>query len=127
MVHYKKLNNGIRLIVKQMPGLMSVSMGIIVHTGASVESDSEDGISHFIEHMMFKGTKKRTAYMISDAMDAIGAQMNAFTSKDITCYYAKSTTGHAAEAFEILSDLFLDSTFPEDEMSREKEIGRAHV
>lgn len=122
MVHYKKLNNGIRLIVKQMPGLMSVSMGIIVHTGASVESDSEDGMSHFIEHMMFKGTKKRTAYMISDAMDAIGAQMNAFTSKDITCYYAKSTTGHAAEAFEILSDLFLDSTFPEDEMSREKGV-----
>ena len=111
-----------RSIVKQMPGLMSVSMGIIVHTGASVESDSEDGISHFIEHMMFKGTKKRTAYMISDAMDAIGAQMNAFTSKDITCYYAKSTTGHAAEAFEILSDLFLDSTFPEDEMSREKGV-----
>ena len=64
MVHYKKLNNGIRLIVKQMPGLMSVSMGIIVHTGASVESDSEDGISHFIEHIMFKGRKKRTAYMI---------------------------------------------------------------
>ena len=95
MVHYKKLNNGIRLIVKQMPGLMSVSMGIIVHTGASVESDSEDGISHFIEHMMFKGTKKRTAYMISDAMDAIGAQMNAFTSKDITCYYAKSKIGRA--------------------------------
>lgn len=122
MVHYKKFDNGIRLIVKRMPGLMSVTMGIIVHTGASVESDSEDGISHFIEHMMFKGTEKRTAYQISDEMDAIGAQMNAFTSKDITCYYAKSTTGHAQEAFEILSDLFLNSTFPEDEMSREKGV-----
>ncbi len=72
--------------------------------------------------MMFKGTKKRTAYQISDEMDAIGAQVNAFTSKDITCYYAKSTTGHAGEAFEILSDLFLNSTFPEDEMSREKGV-----
>ncbi|MDE6597029.1 MAG: insulinase family protein, partial [Clostridia bacterium] len=122
MVHCKKLNNGIRLIVKQMNGLMSVSMGILVHTGASVESDSEDGISHFIEHMMFKGTEKRTAFAISDEMDRIGAQMNAFTSKDITCYYAKSTTGHAEEAFEILSDLFLNSTFPEDEMSREKGV-----
>lgn len=122
MVHFKTLNNGIRLIVKRMPGLMSVTMGIIVHTGASVESDKEDGISHFIEHMMFKGTKKRTAFRISDEMDAIGAQMNAFTSKDITCYYAKSTTGHAAEAFEILSDLFLNSTFPEDEMAREKGV-----
>ena len=122
MVRFKILNNGIRLIVKQMPGLMSVSMGIIVHTGASVESDKEDGISHFIEHMMFKGTKKRTAFKISDEMDAIGAQMNAFTSKDITCYYAKSTTSHAAEAFEILSDLFLESTFPEEEMVREKGV-----
>lgn len=122
MVHYKKYDNGIRLIVKQMPGLMSVTMGILVHTGASVESDSEDGISHFIEHMMFKGTKKRTAFEISDEMDRIGAQVNAFTSKDVTCYYAKSTTGHAAEAFEILSDLFLNSAFPEDEMVREKGV-----
>ncbi|MDE7182649.1 MAG: insulinase family protein [Clostridia bacterium] len=122
MVHYKKFQNGIRLIVKQMPGLMSVTMGIIVHTGASVESDKEDGISHFIEHMMFKGTKKRSAFALSDEMDRIGAQVNAFTSKDITCYYAKSTTGHAAEAFEILSDLFLNSTFPEDEMVREKGV-----
>ncbi len=122
MVHYKQLDNGIRLIVKQMSGLMSVSMGIIVGTGASVESDREDGISHFIEHMMFKGTGKRTAFQISDNMDAIGAQVNAFTSKDITCYYAKSTSNHAAEAFEILSDLFLNSVFPEDEMKREKGV-----
>lgn len=122
MVHYKQLGNGIRLIVKQMSGLMSVSMGIIVGTGASAESDSEDGISHFIEHMMFKGTKTRTAFQISDRMDAIGAQVNAFTGKDLTCYYAKSTSNHAAEAFEILSDLFLNSVFPEDEMKREKGV-----
>ncbi|MBO5328610.1 MAG: insulinase family protein, partial [Clostridia bacterium] len=105
MVHLKTLDNGIRLIVKEMPGLMSVTMGILVKTGAYLETDAEDGISHFIEHMMFKGTKKRTAFMISDEMDRIGAQMNAFTGKDLTCYYAKSTTSHAKEAFEILSDL----------------------
>lgn len=122
MVHFKQLDNGIRLIVKQMSGLMSVSMGIIVGTGACVESDKEDGISHFIEHMMFKGTKNRTAFQISDDMDAIGAQMNAFTGKDITCYYAKSTSGHAAEAFEILSDLFLNSVFPSEEIKREKGV-----
>lgn len=122
MVHFKQLDNGIRLIVKQMSGLLSVSMGIIAGTGACVESDKEDGISHFIEHMLFKGTKKRTAFQISDNMDAIGAQVNAFTSKDITCYYAKSTSGHAAEAFEILSDLFLNSVFPEEEMTREKGV-----
>lgn len=122
MVHFKQLENGVRLIVKQMSGLMSVSMGIIVGTGACVESDAEDGISHFIEHMMFKGTKTRSAFRISDEMDAIGAQVNAFTGKDITCYYAKSTSGHAAEAFDILADLFLNSVFPEDEMKREKGV-----
>ncbi len=122
MIHFKQLDNGLKLVVNQMSGLMSVTMGILVHTGASVESDKEDGISHFIEHMMFKGTKKRTAYQISDEMDRIGAQMNAFTGKDITCYYAKSTTGHAQEAFEILADLFLNSTFPDDELAREKGV-----
>ena len=122
MVHFKQLDNGIRLIVKQMSGLLSVTMGIIVGTGACVESDEEDGISHFIEHMMFKGTKKRTAFDISDGMDAIGAQVNAFTGKDMTCYYAKSTSDHAAEAFEILADIFLNSTFPAEEMKREKGV-----
>ena len=122
MVHFKTLSNGVKLVVKRMEGLMSVSMGVLVGTGAYVETDKEDGISHFIVHMMFKGTKKRTAFDISDEMDRIGAQMNAFTGKDLTCYYAKSTTENAAKAFEILADLFLDSTFPEDEMAREKGV-----
>lgn len=122
MVHFKTLDNGIRLVVKRMEGLMSVSMGVLVGTGANVESDEEDGISHFIEHMMFKGTQKRSAFAISDEMDRIGAQTNAFTGKDLTCYYAKSTTENAAKAFEILADLFLNSTFPEDEMAREKGV-----
>ncbi len=122
MVHFKTLDNGIRLVVKRMDGLMSVSMGILVGTGAYVETDEEDGVSHFIEHMMFKGTKKRTSFGISDEMDRIGAQMNAFTGKDLTCYYAKSTTDNAPKAFEILSDLFLNSVFPADEMDREKGV-----
>lgn len=122
MVHFKQLDNGVRLVVNKMSSLMSVTMGILVHTGAAVETDKEDGISHFIEHMMFKGTKMRTSYQISDEMDRIGAQMNAFTGKDMTCYYAKSTTGHAAEAFDILADLFLNSTFPEEEMTKEKGV-----
>ena len=73
MVHLKTFDNGVRLVVKPMDGLMSVSMGILVGTGACVETDEENGISHFIEHMMFKGTKKRTAFQISDEMDKIGA------------------------------------------------------
>lgn len=122
MVYQKRYENGLRLVVKRMEGLMSVTMGILVGTGAAVETDEEDGISHFIEHMQFKGTHKRNSYEISDAFDRLGAQVNAFTSKDVTCYYSKCTSDHTAEAFEILSDLFLHSTFPEDEMDREKGV-----
>lgn len=122
MVFEKKYENGLRLVVKQMPGLMSVTMGILVGTGACVETDKEDGISHFIEHMQFKGTTTRNAFEISDAFDRIGAQINAFTGKDLTCYYSKCTSDHTAKCFELLSDLFLHSTFPEEEMEREKGV-----
>ena len=122
MVFEKKYDNGLRLVVKQMQGLMSVTMGILVGTGASAETDAEDGISHFIEHMQFKGTHKRNAFELSDAFDRLGAQVNAFTGKDITCYYSKCTADHTTECFEILSDLFLNATFPEDEMEREKGV-----
>ena len=122
MVFEKKYENGLRLVVKQMQGLMSVTMGILVGTGASAETDSEDGISHFIEHMQFKGTRKRNAFEVSDAFDRLGAQVNAFTGKDLTCYYSKCTADHTAECFEILADLFLNSTFPEEEMDREKGV-----
>lgn len=122
MVAAKTLKNGVRVIVKRMDGLLSVTMGILVGTGAAFETDGEDGISHFIEHMQFKGTEKRTAFEISDAFDALGAQVNAFTGKDLTCYYAKATSDHAEEAFGLLSDLFLNSTFPEEEMEREKNV-----
>ena len=122
MVFEKRYANGLRLIVKQMQGLMSVTMGILVGAGACFETDKEDGISHFIEHMQFKGTKKRNAFEISDAFDRLGAQVNAFTGKDITCYYSKCTSDHTAHCFELLSDLFLNSTFPEEEMDREKGV-----
>ena len=122
MVHEKRYSNGLRLVVKEMQGLMSVTMGILVGTGASAEKDEEDGISHFIEHMQFKGTEKRSAFELSDAFDRIGAQINAFTGKDLTCYYSKCTSDHTATCFELLSDLFLNSTFPEEEMEREKGV-----
>ena len=122
MVITKQFPGGLRLVVNKMEGLYSVSMGVLVGTGSCFESAEENGISHFIEHMMFKGTNKRNAFEISDAMDRIGAQVNAFTSKDITCYYAKSTSDHAEEAFEILADFVSDSIFPEEEMAREKGV-----
>ena len=122
MIFEKRYPNGLRLIVNQMQGLLSVTMGILVGAGACYETDKEDGISHFIEHMQFKGTHKRNAFEISDAFDRLGAQVNAFTGKDITCYYSKCTSDHTSACFELLSDLFLHSTFPEDEMEREKGV-----
>ncbi len=122
MVQVKRYDNGLRLVVKQMQGIMSVAMGILVGTGSSVETDKEDGISHFIEHMQFKGTEKRSAFQISDSFDRIGAKVNAFTGKDWTCYYSRCTSDHTAESFELLSDLFLHSTFPKEEMKREKGV-----
>ena len=122
MIETKELSNGVRVIVKRMEGLLSVSMGVLVGTGAAYETDAEDGISHFIEHMLFKGTATRTAFALSDAFDALGAQVNAFTGKDMTCFYSKATSDHAAEAFALLADLFLNSVFPEEEMAREKGV-----
>ena len=118
----KKYENGLRLVVKQMTGLMSVTMGIIVGAGAGNETDEEDGISHFIEHMQFKGTKKRNAFEISDSFDRIGAQVNAYTGKDATVYYTKCTSDHTATAFEALADLFLNATYPKEEIVREKGV-----
>ena len=122
MVTTKTLSSGVRVIVKRMEGLLSVTMGVLVGTGAAYETDEEDGISHFIEHMQFKGTDKYTAFELSDAFDALGAQVNAFTGKDMTCFYCKSTSDHAAESFALLAELFLNSTFPEEEMKREKGV-----
>ena len=122
MIFEKRYSNGLRLIVNQMQGLLSVTMGVLVGAGACYETDKEDGISHFIEHMQFKGTKTRNAFEVSDAFDRLGAQVNAFTGKDLTCYYSKCTSDHTAECFNLLSDLFLNSTFPEEEMEREKGV-----
>ena len=122
MEYVKIFPCGLKLIVKQIDGLLSVTTGILVGAGSGNESQKENGISHFLEHMMFKGTKKRTAFEISESIDKIGAQINAFTTKEITCYYTKSTVEHTAEAVEILSDLFLHSTFDEKELERERGV-----
>ena len=122
MIFEKRYKNGLRLVVKEMQGLMSVTMGILVGTGSCVETAAEDGISHFIEHMQFKGTKNRNAFEISDSFDRLGAQVNAFTGKDVTCYYSKCTSDHTSECFEFLADLFLNATYPEEEMEREKGV-----
>ncbi len=122
MVNYKKYENGLRLIVNSMDAMMSVSVGFLVGAGSCLEDASNNGISHFIEHTTFKGTDKMTSFQISSAFDDIGAQVNAFTSKETTCYYIKSTTGELEKSFELLSDMFLNSTYKSDELNKEKGV-----
>lgn len=122
MVKYKQFDNGLRLVINNMQGMLSVSIGVLVKTGSKNESANDNGISHFIEHVMFKGTKNRTAFEISDHIDRIGGQINAFTSKELTCYYTKSTKEHAQKSLEILSDIFFDSVFDKQELEKEKGV-----
>lgn len=122
MVQTKTYENGLRIVVENIDYLRSVSMGILVGVGSCFETVQENGISHFIEHVNFKGTKKRSAFEISDEIDRIGAQINAFTSKDITCYYVKCIDEHIDQSFEILSDLFNNSVYPEDELDKERGV-----
>jgi len=122
MVFYKTYDNGLKLVVNKMDGVFSVSAGVLIKTGSINESKEENGISHFIEHTLFKGTEKRTAFEISDEIDSIGAQINAFTSKELTCYYTKSTSEYLGETLEILSDIFFNSKFDEEELKKERGV-----
>ncbi len=122
MIFSKKYDNGLRIIVNEMPSMLSVSMGVLVGVGSSLEDDENNGISHFIEHVNFKGTNRFSPFELSDEFDSIGSQVNAFTSKDITCYYVKSTVNSAERSFELLSDLFLNSTYEESELKKEKDV-----
>lgn len=116
------LDNGVRILSKQMPHMRSVSLGVWVNVGARDERPAESGLSHFIEHMIFKGTAKRTAFQIAREFDAIGGFTNAFTSMENTCYHAKVLGTHSATMVEILSDIFLNSIFDEREVERERAV-----
>ena len=121
-VNKTTLKNGIRIVSKKMSHIHSVSMGIWVNVGARDESSSENGLSHFIEHMIFKGTEKRTAFQIAKEFDSIGGQTNAFTSAENTCYHAKVLDTHLETMVDILSDIFLNSVFDEKEIENERAV-----
>jgi predicted Zn-dependent peptidase len=113
------LGNGIRVLTKKIPHVRSVSMGVWVNVGARDESSKESGLSHFVEHMIFKGTEKRTAFQIAKEFDSIGGHTNAFTSMELTCYHAKVMDTHLETMVDILSDIFLNSQFDEKEIEKE--------
>lgn len=116
------LANGIRILTRKMPHVRSVSMGVWVNVGARDEAESENGLSHFIEHMIFKGTRKRSSFQIAKEFDAIGGQTNAFTAMEHTCYHAKVLDTHLETMIDILSDIFLNSVFEGSEIERERPV-----
>jgi len=116
------LTNGVRIVSRRIDHVRSVSMGVWVDAGARDETVMEGGLSHFIEHMLFKGTKKRSAYDIAKAFDAIGGQTNAFTSMETTCYHARVMDEHFVTMADLLSDIFLNSTFSEEEVESERPV-----
>ncbi|MBP3951988.1 M16 family metallopeptidase [Bacillus suaedae] len=122
MVQRIELDNGVRILAEHIPSVRSVAVGVWIGTGSRLETASENGISHFLEHMFFKGTTTRSAAEIAESFDRIGGQVNAFTSKEYTCYYAKVLDNHAAYAVDVLSDMFFNSIFDEEELVKEKNV-----
>jgi len=121
---YKKttLANGIRVLTETMPGVRSATVGIWADVGSSVERRDRRGISHLVEHMLFKGTNRRTARQIAETMDGVGGNLNAFTDKESTCYYAKVIDRHVPLALDVLADMFLHSSFDPQELAKEQKV-----
>jgi len=122
MVHETTFDNGLRVVTQQVPGMHTVSIGVWVSNGARCEQSVEQGVAHFIEHLLFKGTKRRTARQITREIDSLGGILNAFTSYEYVCYYAKALAKTLPQVVDILSDMFLHSTFPADEIEKERKV-----
>src|ERR1041385_5575879 len=122
MMHRTVLDNGLRLLSEEVPGMPSVTVGVWVENGSRDEAQHENGLSHFLEHLFFKGTKRRSAAAIAEEIDAVGGVLNAFTGKEYTCYYARVLSEHAPLAMDLLADIFLHSRFAEDEIDRERSV-----
>jgi predicted Zn-dependent peptidase len=122
MIQKSVLSNGVRVLTESMPQMVSSTIGIWVENGSRYETGPENGVSHFIEHLLFKGTRKRTAAQIAEQIDAVGGVLNAFTGKEYTCYYAKVLGEDLKMTTELLADIFLDSVFAPDEIDRERQV-----
>lgn len=122
MIERYTLNNGLRIVLEPVENVRSVSIGIWILTGSRNETLENNGVSHFLEHMLFKGTKTRSAQDIAEAFDSIGGNVNAFTAKEYTCYYARVLDSYQEHALEILADMFFNSVLSEEELAREKKV-----
>lgn len=122
MLQTQVLDNGVTIITEEIPYVRSVSIGFWVGAGSRHEDPTLGGVSHFIEHMLFKGTERRSAKEIANTIDAIGGQLNAFTGKEYTCFYARVLDEHLPIAVDVLSDMFFHSRFSPEDFIREKQV-----
>src|SRR5579862_5724302 len=121
-IHRAMLPNGMRVVTEHMPNVRSVSVGIWIGTGSREESPQDSGISHFIEHMVFKGTKNRSAEQIARSVDSIGGGLDAFTSKELVSYNVKVLDEHLPEAFDVVADLVRNPLFENADIEKEKGV-----
>ena len=119
MYNKTTLPSGLRVVTEAMPGVRSATVGIWADVGSAVETHERRGISHLVEHMLFKGTPRRSAREIAETMDGVGGNMNAFTDKEATCYYAKVIDRHVPLALDVLSDMFLHPLFEPKAFAKE--------
>ena len=122
MVNTHICANGLRIVSEQIPHFRSVAVGVFIKAGSRDELPEENGLTHFIEHMLFKGTETRTAKQIAREFDRIGGDMNAYTSKEYTCYYAKVLDHHAEHAVAVLADMFFNSKMDPVEIEKERQV-----
>ncbi|HHT48878.1 MAG TPA: insulinase family protein [Firmicutes bacterium] len=122
MLSRTKLDNGLTVVYEQIPNVRSVAIGFWVTCGSRNEAHDEQGISHLIEHMLFKGTKQRSARKIAETIDAVGGILNAFTTKEYTCYYVKILDQHLRLGLDLLADMVINSLFAEEELEKEKNV-----
>jgi predicted Zn-dependent peptidase len=122
MVRKDVLDNGVRVVTEQISSVRSVSIGVWVDVGSRDERPGEEGVSHFIEHMVFKGTRRRSAEAISREIDALGGELNAFTSRECTTFYSTVLDEYITEGIDLLADIFHHSRFDSQELSKEKRV-----
>ena len=122
MIRTSTLPNGVRILTETMPHVRSATVGIWADVGSAAEPAERRGVSHLVEHMLFKGTGRRTARRIAEEMDGIGGNLNAFTDKEATCYYAHVMDRHLPIAIDVLGDMFLHSLFDEGELRKEQQV-----
>src|SRR5215212_5199980 len=122
MYRVTRLDNGMTVASAAMPHMNSVSVGLWVAVGGRFEPARLSGVSHFIEHMLFKGTRKRNAAQISQAVEGLGGYLNAFTSEEVTCFYSKARHDKFDELLEVLVDMFLHSKFDRAEIDKERNV-----